>query len=129
MNDSRPGENPPPSKKWKLLLGIALAVALIVAAKFFNVQGILKNALESIASLGPWGPVAFILIYIVATVLFITGSLFRCNLRFFNRAIFNSRLGFPADTRQSKISSHRHSSSLRRMENSFTHQAFSYFSV
>jgi uncharacterized membrane protein YdjX (TVP38/TMEM64 family) len=75
MNDSRPGENPPPSKKWKLLLGIALAVALIVAAKFFNVQGILKNALESIASLGPWGPVAFILIYIVATVLFIPGSL------------------------------------------------------
>jgi uncharacterized membrane protein YdjX (TVP38/TMEM64 family) len=76
MNDLRsPGENPPPSNKWKLILGIALVVALIVTAKFFNFQGILKNALESIASLGPWGPVAFILIYIVATVLFIPGSL------------------------------------------------------
>ncbi|MEG3988791.1 TVP38/TMEM64 family protein [Microcoleus sp. S28C3] len=76
MNDSRsPGENPPPSNSWKLILGIGLAVALIVAAKFFNFQGIVKNALESIASLGPWGPAAFILIYIVATVLFIPGSL------------------------------------------------------
>jgi Uncharacterized conserved protein len=41
----------------------------------FNFQGILKNALESIGNLGPWGPAAFILIYIVATVLFIPGSL------------------------------------------------------
>ena len=77
MNDLRsPGEeNPPPSNKWKLFLGIGLAAALIVAAKFFNFQGILKNALESIANLGPWGPAAFILIYIIATVLFIPGSL------------------------------------------------------
>ncbi|MEG4112026.1 MULTISPECIES: TVP38/TMEM64 family protein [unclassified Microcoleus] len=76
MNDSRsPDENPSTSNRWKLILGIGLAVALIVAAKFFNFQGILKNALESIASLGPWGPAAFIVIYIVATVLFIPGSL------------------------------------------------------
>ncbi|MEG4441319.1 TVP38/TMEM64 family protein [Microcoleus sp. AT9_B5] len=76
MNDSRsPDENPPPSNRWKLILGIGLAVALIAATRFFNFQGILTNALESIASLGPWGPAAFILIYIVATVLFIPGSL------------------------------------------------------
>ncbi|MEG4118742.1 TVP38/TMEM64 family protein [Microcoleus sp. N9_B4] len=76
MNDSRsPDENPPPSNRWKLILGIGLAVALIAASRFFNFQGILTNALESIASLGPWGPAAFILIYIVATVLFIPGSL------------------------------------------------------
>ncbi|MEG4418961.1 TVP38/TMEM64 family protein [Microcoleus sp. LAD1_D5] len=76
MNDSRsPDENPQPSNRWKLILGIGLAVALIAATQFFNFQGILKNVLESIASLGPWGPAAFILIYIVATVLFIPGSL------------------------------------------------------
>ncbi|MEG4057473.1 MULTISPECIES: TVP38/TMEM64 family protein [unclassified Microcoleus] len=76
MNDSRsPGENSPPSNRWKLILGIGLAVALIAGTRFFNFQEILKNALESIASLGPWGPAAFILIYIVATVLFIPGSL------------------------------------------------------
>ena len=76
MSDSpQIGENRPPSNKWKLILMLVLVVALIVAAKFFNFQGILKNALESIAHLGPWGPAAFILIYIVATVLFIPGSL------------------------------------------------------
>jgi uncharacterized membrane protein YdjX (TVP38/TMEM64 family) len=76
MNDpQQPGENRPPSNKWKLILGIGLAAASIAAARFFNFQVIIKNALESIASLGPWGPVAFILIYIVATVLFIPGSL------------------------------------------------------
>ncbi|MEG4088075.1 TVP38/TMEM64 family protein [Microcoleus sp. Pol12B4] len=76
MNDSRsPRENPPPSNRWKLILGIGLAVALIAATKFFNFQGIVKNTLESIATLGPWGPAVFILIYIVATVLFIPGSL------------------------------------------------------
>ncbi|MFM9264019.1 TVP38/TMEM64 family protein [Tychonema sp. BBK16] len=77
MNDSRSqiDENPPPSNKWKLIFLLVLVVALIVAAKFFNFQGILKNALDSIAHLGPWGPAAFILIYIVATVLFIPGSL------------------------------------------------------
>jgi uncharacterized membrane protein YdjX (TVP38/TMEM64 family) len=76
MNDRQQrGENRPPSNKWKLILGISLAVAALAAARFFNVQGIIKNALESIASLGPWGPAAFILIYILATVLFIPGSL------------------------------------------------------
>ncbi|NJK67909.1 MAG: TVP38/TMEM64 family protein [Microcoleus sp. CSU_2_2] len=76
MNDSQEmGKNQPPSGRWKLIFGICLAVALIAVARFFNVQVIIKNVLESIANLGPWGPAAFILIYIVATVLFIPGSL------------------------------------------------------
>ncbi|MGL5065345.1 MAG: TVP38/TMEM64 family protein [Microcoleus sp.] len=76
MNDrQQPDENRSPSNKWKLILGIGLAVALITAAKLFNFQAIIKNVLESIASLGPWGPAAFILIYILATILFIPGSL------------------------------------------------------
>lgn len=77
MNDSRSPipDNRQPSNRWKLILVLVLIVALIVGAKFFKFQTILQNALESIASLGPWGPVAFIIIYIVATVLFIPGSL------------------------------------------------------
>ncbi|MEZ2230883.1 TVP38/TMEM64 family protein [Microcoleus sp.] len=77
MNDSRSPipDNRQPSNHWKLILVVVLIVALIVGAKFFNFQIILQKALESIASLGPWGPAAFILIYIVATVLFIPGSL------------------------------------------------------
>ncbi|GGA09921.1 hypothetical protein CYANOKiyG1_22870 [Okeania sp. KiyG1] len=33
------------------------------------------NALDWIKTLGPWGPIAFIIIYILATVLFLPGSL------------------------------------------------------
>jgi uncharacterized membrane protein YdjX (TVP38/TMEM64 family) len=59
----------------KLIFWIILIAALIVAAKYFNVQGLLKNVLDWIAGLGPWGPVTFIFIYILATVLFIPGSI------------------------------------------------------
>ncbi|CBN54115.1 MULTISPECIES: TVP38/TMEM64 family protein [Kamptonema] len=73
--DNQPDKNQPSSNKLKLIFGILSIIALIVGAKFFNLQGILKDSLELIANLGPWGPVAFILVYILATVLFIPGSL------------------------------------------------------
>src|SRR5438552_10735378 len=50
------------------------AIAVLVAAKYFHVQDLLKEALDWIAKLGPWGPVIFVGIYIVATVFFIPGS-------------------------------------------------------
>ena len=59
----------------KLLFWIILIAALIAAAKYFNVQGLLKSTLTWIAGLGAWGPVTFIIIYILATILFIPGSL------------------------------------------------------
>ncbi|MEW5860827.1 MAG: TVP38/TMEM64 family protein [Cyanobacteriota bacterium] len=49
--------------------------ALIFAARYFNVQELLKSALAWIDSLGFWAPVTFIVIYILATVLFIPGSI------------------------------------------------------
>lgn len=77
MNDSPPPtESKPKSNKFKTIFIIAAVVALlIVAQKFFNVQQLLINALNWIEGLGPWGPVVFIFIYILATVLFIPGSL------------------------------------------------------
>lgn len=59
----------------KLLFWIILIAAMIAVAKYFNVQGLLKSTLNWIAGLGPWGPVTFIIIYILATILFIPGSL------------------------------------------------------
>jgi len=41
----------------------------------FNPQEILRNALVWIDSLGSWGAIAFILLYILATVAFLPGSL------------------------------------------------------
>ena len=57
-------------------LAIAVIVAgLLVAAKYFNVQEYIRSALAWIEGLGTTGAVIFMAIYILATVLFIPGSL------------------------------------------------------
>jgi uncharacterized membrane protein YdjX (TVP38/TMEM64 family) len=58
--------------KWLLYLGVA--VALVVAARYLHVQDLLRQALAWVGQLGPWGPIIFIGINVVATVLFIPGS-------------------------------------------------------
>lgn len=60
--------------KGKLLLAVLAIVALIAAAKYFNVQSLLQDALDWIRSLGAAGPAAFIVIYIFATVAALPGS-------------------------------------------------------
>ncbi len=63
------------NSKVQLILIVAAVVALIAAGKYFNVQDYLKSALEWVAGLGAWGFVAFGLIYILAAVLFLPGSI------------------------------------------------------
>ncbi len=54
---------------------VAVTAAAAVAAFFlFDVRTLLRETLAWIDSLGAWGPALFILIYIVATVLFWPGS-------------------------------------------------------
>src|SRR5437870_5283188 len=62
------------SGRWKWLLYATAGVVIVLAVKFLHVQDLLKSALDWIAKLGPWGPVIFVGIYIVATVFFIPGS-------------------------------------------------------
>src|SRR5438105_10495926 len=59
---------------WRWVLYATAGVAILLALKYFHVQDLLKSALDWIGKLGPWGPVIFIGIYVVATVLFIPGS-------------------------------------------------------
>jgi uncharacterized membrane protein YdjX (TVP38/TMEM64 family) len=59
--------------KAKLVLWVLVIVALLAAARYFNAQALLRQALDGIAGLGPWGPVIFVLLYIAATVLFLPG--------------------------------------------------------
>jgi uncharacterized membrane protein YdjX (TVP38/TMEM64 family) len=59
----------------KLLLGILLVAALFVLARRFNVQDQVTDALEWIRGLGPAGPLIFLGIYVLATVLFLPGSI------------------------------------------------------
>jgi uncharacterized membrane protein YdjX (TVP38/TMEM64 family) len=73
MSDSKTATDPS-GFHWKWLLYAGAAVALIAAAKYFHVQDLLKQALDWVGRLGPWGPVIFIALYVVATVLFVPGS-------------------------------------------------------
>ena len=60
--------------RWKWLLYLSVAVALVIAARFFHAQDLLRRVLDWIGQFGPWGAIIFIATYIVATVLFIPGS-------------------------------------------------------
>ena len=54
------------------ILGIA---ALGAAATYVNVQELLRDTLTWIGSLSAWGPMAFVVFYILATVFFLPGSI------------------------------------------------------
>ena len=61
--------------KSKLFLAIFLAACVFVLFRHFHGEELLKRALDWISGLGVWGPVAFVVIYVLACVLFIPGSI------------------------------------------------------
>ena len=64
------------TRNWIKLLMIATAVAaLMIGAQFFHIETYFKHLLTRINGLGAWGPLLFVAIYIVATILFIPGSI------------------------------------------------------
>src|SRR5947199_7173169 len=62
------------NSRWRWVLYAIAAIAVLVAAKYLHVQDLLKEALDWIGKLGPWGPVIFVGVYVVATVFFVPGS-------------------------------------------------------
>lgn len=75
-------EQPPPSSANRTIKNsvkfflIASLVALVsILARATNIQELLRSGLSWIEQLGFWGPVAFIIVYNLATVLFIPGSI------------------------------------------------------
>lgn len=60
--------------KAKLIILVLVVIAVVAAGKYFNVQDQLKTALQWVSGLGPLGYLAFGVIYILAAVLFIPGS-------------------------------------------------------
>ena len=58
---------------WKWLLALLAVASLLVILYFLDVQELFQVALAWISDLGPWGPVFFIVLYILATVLFLPG--------------------------------------------------------
>ncbi|BAZ29765.1 hypothetical protein NIES4074_22120 [Cylindrospermum sp. NIES-4074] len=70
-----PKQKPPLNSKLKLIIFTFLTITLIIATKYVNFQEILQASVIWVNSLGYLGPIAFIIIYNLATLLFIPGSL------------------------------------------------------
>jgi uncharacterized membrane protein YdjX (TVP38/TMEM64 family) len=64
----------PTGYRWKWLLYLGAVMLLLAAARYFQIQDLLRQALDWVVRLGPWGPAIFIVIYVTATVLLIPGS-------------------------------------------------------
>ena len=60
----------------RLIVCICLVVGLVVASRFLNLTGLLRDSLAWIRGLGVWAPIAFIVLYAVACVLAIPASIF-----------------------------------------------------
>ena len=64
----------PAGANWKWLILLLLVFVALGAVRAFHLEAHLREALEWIRGLGKWGPVLFIALYVVATVLLIPGS-------------------------------------------------------
>jgi len=59
----------------RLAAAVAVILLLAVAARYFQAQDMLTRALEWIESRGAWGPAIFTVLYVLACVFFIPGSI------------------------------------------------------
>lgn len=58
----------------KFIAVIIVVAGVLIAAKQLGIASYLDKAIQWVDGLGPWGPIAFIAIYIVASALFISGA-------------------------------------------------------
>ncbi len=59
----------------KAILVAVVIVVLVIAAKYFDLQQVFRDALAWISGLGPLGPLIFVTLYILACVLLLPGSI------------------------------------------------------
>lgn len=60
--------------RWKWLLYVGAGAVILVAARYFHAQDLLRQALAWVSGLGWIGVLLFIAIYVIATVLLVPGS-------------------------------------------------------
>jgi uncharacterized membrane protein YdjX (TVP38/TMEM64 family) len=61
-------------RRLKLLIISFLVATLIISAQYFPVKQVLNDAISQVQSLGILAPIAYVIIYNLATILFIPGS-------------------------------------------------------
>ncbi len=69
-----PDKKPASAKLWKPLALLAAIVAVLVLAKTLGWDQALKQLQPWLESLGPWGPLVFVALYVGASVLALPGS-------------------------------------------------------
>jgi uncharacterized membrane protein YdjX (TVP38/TMEM64 family) len=63
------------ASRLRAAIGAALVLALLVAGRALDFPTVLGNMLDRIAGLGPLAPLGFVAVYVLATVLFVPGSI------------------------------------------------------
>jgi uncharacterized membrane protein YdjX (TVP38/TMEM64 family) len=64
-----------PGVALKLLFFAVLVTVLVTAANYYNMQELLTNTLQWIENAGPAGPIVFFILYVVATVFMLPGTI------------------------------------------------------
>lgn len=67
--------NAPLSARQKAVLALLAGGLMLLATRVLPVRALLLAATTRIAELGPWAPAAFVLLYVLASVCFVPGSL------------------------------------------------------
>ncbi len=74
VSNTSPAEKSVPAKLWKPLALLAAIVAVLVLAKTLGWDQALKQLEPWLVSLGPWGPLVFVALYVGASILALPGS-------------------------------------------------------
>lgn len=75
MHDAPSSNRPSPPRRYAWAGWLLLFVGIWIAAKYFPASARLQDALQWISGLGATGMLVFVLLYIVATVLLLPGSI------------------------------------------------------
>lgn len=60
--------------RWRWVAALVVVLALGAAGSVMDLAAWLRQALDAVSDLGPWGPAIFVALYIIATVLLVPGS-------------------------------------------------------
>jgi uncharacterized membrane protein YdjX (TVP38/TMEM64 family) len=83
-------EMQPTTKRLRWLELLVLVCTLLIAFRFLPIESVKADFSNWISALGAWGPLVLVLVYIIATVLFVPGTI----LTLVAGAIFGLGIGF-----------------------------------
>ncbi len=68
-------KRPRAGSRWRLVAALLAIIVLVALGRYFDVQHYLRQSLEWVGGLGPLGPLVFGIIYVLAAVFFLPGSI------------------------------------------------------